>query len=181
MGQSEVSADKLEWQERRERVLTLRRQGFTHGQIGKAMQPPISDERVRQILKEEYSKHAANKAEMAQELSMVITDRYERVVSRLWREVYPAPRKELQNGQEVEVYPPPDLQAIDRLIKVHGHLMDMYGLREPDKMMISVQTLDMTAMKRATIALKYVPEQSRRAFANEVRKLITSVHPDEAA
>lgn len=166
------TAKQAESIDRRIEALRYRIAGYTFDQIGEAM--GIKRTRAFQLVSEEVNRRQAERSDLANELRLVITERYERLTNRLWLLACPP----IPEG-ETEA-PPPDLPALDRLIRIQDHLCKIHGVEEPKRILLDIRTADALMMKLANISMRYIPDDNRAAYLNEVRSLSETVEREQA-
>lgn len=157
---SKNSAIDVKAQERRIEAVRYRIMGYTFEQIGEAM--GFARAQAWQLVDEEMRARSHEQQGVGNQLRMIMLERYERMISRLWKLAYPV------DGDI-------DLQALDRLIHIQEHISRMCGLHEPQRVVLDIRAADNMVMTFANISLRYVPEQNREAFVAEVRALVEQV------
>ncbi len=157
---SKTSAIDVESQDRRTEALRYRIMGYTFEQIGEAM--GFARARAWELVDEEMRARSREQQGVGNQLRMIILERYERMISRLWTLCYPP-------GGGI------DLRALDRLIHVQEHIARLCGLHEPQRVVLDIRAADNMVMTFANISLRYIPDQNREAFVAEVRALAEQV------
>lgn len=128
----------------------------------------ITRQRVWQLITEEVRARGAECHEIGDVIRNAMTERYQRVIKRLWELVYPA-----EGGI--------DLHALDRLGHVDDRLSRIYGIYEPQRMVLDIRAADNMVMTAANISLRYIPEQNREAFVAEIKALVDQVTREHEA
>lgn len=152
-------------QGRRIEALTYRIAGYTYEQIGEAMN--VRRQRAWEMVDEEVKARAHERRELGDQLRLIMTERYERMIQRLWKLVYPT------DGVV-------DLKALDRLIKVQDRLCDMYGINEPQRIVLDIRAADAMVMTVAQISMRYIAEHNRQPYIAELRSLVSRVEQEHA-
>ncbi len=163
---SKNSALDVKAQDRRTEALRYRIMGYTFEQIGEAM--GFARARAWELVDEEMRARSREQQGVGNQLRMIMLERYERMINRLWKLCYP-----VDGGV--------DLQALDRLIHVQEHISRMCGLHEPQRVVLDIRAADNMVMTFANISLRYIPEQNREAFVAEVRALVEQVTREHEA
>ncbi len=119
-------------------------------------------QRACELVEQEVRACGRERREKRDQLRVVITERAQRVIYRLWKLCCP-----VDGGI--------DLHALDRLIKIHDRLCRMYGITGPQRAGLDIRAADNMVKTAANICLRYVPEQNREAYIAEVRALLDQV------
>ena len=157
---SKNSAVDVKGEDRRTEALRYRIMGYTFEQIGEAM--GVARARAWELVDEEMRARSHEQQGVGNQLRMIMLERYDRMISRLWKLAYP-----VDGGI--------DLQALDRLIHIQEHISRMCGLHEPQRVVLDIRAADNMVMTFANISLRYIPDQNREAFVAEVRALAEQV------
>ena len=163
---SKNSPQSILAQDRRIQVLRYRIMGYTYEQIGDAM--GFTRQRACELVEQEVRACGRERREKRDQLRVVITERAQRVIYRLWKLCYP-----VDGGI--------DLHAVDRLIKIHQHLCRLYGIKGPQRAGLDMRAADNMVKTFANIGLPYVPEQNREAYIAEVQALVDRVEREHGS
>jgi DNA-binding CsgD family transcriptional regulator len=118
----------LELVERREKVLELRRRGFSYRRIGKAL--GISHETVGKHIREAIREAEDSSENSARVLRNVAHQRHEMMIARLMRVAVPADPNE-----------PMDMDALDRVARIIAQDAKIMGYEAPTKHQVDLSVV----------------------------------------
>jgi hypothetical protein len=130
MSHSKMSATRVEAAQRRAQALELRRQGHTYSEIGKRMDPPVSESRAFRLVGEAFAAFKITTAKQADLLRAKITYELEELAVILWPKI-----RKTADAKDIKAM----VDILNRLARLHGldrpvqfHLSagDPYGLNK---------------------------------------------------
>lgn len=124
----------------REKALNLRCAGYSYGKIATAL--GVHESTVYRYVSTALEIARENTTQRALELREIAHQRHERAIQRLWPLVTPAPIKGEDGKMEL---PRPDMQAVDRVIRIIQADAALMGYTAPQRHQIDVRQLSISA------------------------------------
>lgn len=159
-----ATASAIEAYNNRQAALELRMGGATYQEIGEKL--GFTRQRAFAIIKEELSKLNEERANTRESLRSLMNERYDKILRKLWN------NSGVDNDDgEVDI---PLLDRVFRVLDAQTKLNGLDAITDKEEAALALQS---GGSRLALLVLKYLPEEKRAEFMDNIRQMVAAEQP----
>lgn len=158
-----ASPSAIESYNNKQKALELRMAGATYQEIGDRL--GFTRQRAYAIIKEELSKLNEERANTRESLRSLMNERYDKMLRKLWR-------NSGVDDDDSDV----DIPLLDRVFRVLDAQTKLNGLDAITDKEEAALALQSGGSRLALLVLKYLPEEKRAEFMDNIRQMVSAEH-----